>query len=358
MGLIARWQMRTLVGTSRTSADSGDYDAVVRDLTLLWQLRAHHLGREHRDTLWTAMELGTAHAAAGQTERAGDFLRENVRESRQLLGEHDFQVRESWSCLRACHRVRGIYTDVIPGLPPPGSDAYSDSVLTEGDEAPEQRRWIRRHMAVALRDHGDLFQAWMFAFDDYLTDQHTVHPSAHNVVVPAIAAHQRMNDYAETGSPPLGAGDRGAVSFVLWGAAHLRDNCSGDSDTVARLYGDVADWRERHDGPDSPATLNAHHEHAGQLLLAGHRDDSTRIRRSVLAARRRVLGDAHPDTLESAADVVGSLASNGDAEGAIAVGDPTVREHERTLGPDHPATQRIRDWVELAHQQSGRSAPG
>lgn len=109
----------------------------------------------------------------------------------------------------------------------------------------------------------------------------------------------------------------------------------GRSAEAAAMQAEVAAWREGHDGPDHPHTLNARYNQAFYLLRLGRIPEATRIIEDVVVRQRRVLGPGH-DRLAGGLRVLARARHDaGDAEGALAPIAEALAIRRRRFGHHH-----------------------
>ncbi|WP_461121172.1 tetratricopeptide repeat protein [Saccharothrix stipae] len=127
----------------------------------------------------------------------------------------------------------------------------------------------------------------------------------------------------------------------------------GDITTAIALHTRTAHHRERHDGPDHPATLTSRNDLAGAYMSAGDLARAIPLLETTFADVERVLGPDHPDTLRMRNNLAHAYGLAKDTGRAITLYEATRAHSERVLGPDHPHTLTSRNNLAAAYLSAG-----
>ncbi|MFA5683445.1 MAG: serine/threonine-protein kinase [Lysobacteraceae bacterium] len=113
---------------------------------------------------------------------------------------------------------------------------------------------------------------------------------------------------------------------------------TGQQDAAMAVFHKVREVADAHPELDPELAIQARHNHASVMRLAGNLEESERMLRETLALRAQRYGPDHPLTLFSHNNLVGTLENMGkldEAEGEIR---HVLAARERVLGADHLST--------------------
>ncbi|MFG2073469.1 FxSxx-COOH system tetratricopeptide repeat protein [Nonomuraea maritima] len=265
----------------------------------LWRER---FGRDDKQTLALALQVGNALRMAGEWAQSLDMLADTLQRLRDNFGEVDPVYL---SCARAHGiglRLLGRYSDALENdqrlLPIFERELRPDH--------PDTLR-IRNNLAVSLRCLGRFAEA--LAYDDE-----------------TLAERQRI--FGPVGDPTLGS--QFARARDLRGLGRYEESLD--------LIRQVSNTLERKDEPWNDFRLLVAIDFGVALNRVGLYEDAFEQGRKAWELHRSVLGPEHRQTLQSATNLINDYRLNEDLAGAQRLGEETVLSLEKVAGFDHPNT--------------------
>ncbi|MDY7109654.1 MAG: tetratricopeptide repeat protein [Planctomycetota bacterium] len=301
--------LRETVG--RTYGDLGLYEQARPQLARALEIRQHHLGDDHPDTLTSVHRMGLLLSLTGAYDEAKTYYREALKDRRRVLGEDAPDTLISLHNLGALCTSTGRFEEAEIYL----REALERRRRVLGDDDPATLSSLS-YVGRVLKARGRLDEA-----EPYYRE--------------ALEGHRQV----------LGDEDERTLSCLSDMGSLLR--AMGRYEEALALFREAASGYRDVLGDNHRFTLIAIDNVGGALLSLERYGEAEQYLRQALHGRREALGNEHPDTLTTLNNLGHLLNKMNRPEEALPYLREAMTTYRESQSPHHP------DALIAAHNLAG-----